>query len=61
MPLAFTNCTLYFLTKWLFLIFSSMPEPLQDPVCLRYERFADMEARKTLTLKELNGQPLLRH
>ena len=55
--LALTNCTLYFLTKWLAFILSSMLEPLEDPVGLGDQRLADVEAREALALEELDRQP----
>ena len=54
-----TNCTLYFLTKWLAFILSQHVEPLEHPVGLGNQRLADVEARKMLALEELDAVALL--
>ena len=52
---ALTNCTLYFLTKWLCLHLRQHVEPLEHPVGLGDQRFADVEAREALALEELDA------
>ena len=44
LAVALTNCTLYFLTKWLCLHLVEHLEALQHPVGLGNERLADVEA-----------------
>ena len=58
-PLALTNCTLYFLTKWLCCIFGSMFSRFEHPVGFGNQRLADVEARKVLALEELDAIALL--